>query len=365
MNRENPLFTMIVPAYNVEKYIKECLDSFLWQTDQDFKVIIVNDGATDSTGEIAKTYAACYPSLFQYVEQENHGLGAARNVGLTLVDTPYVGFLDSDDWLDCFFYEKVKRELIRQEEAVDIVFTLPWIYDMVSRQIQPWHDKELMEQLFYPYGGEENVPSRVMNVNMNRGFELYDLEASCCRCIFRTSFLKQIGFQFSEGLKWEDVQPHFLAIHYATRCVGVKSTGFFYRINSGSQITSGSSAFRLDIVPVFERTIHMAVDARWHDLEIAHIVKMLLNFSLWSIAVTNSDYIDPLLNQLHSLFCTIPSKYLKLYLKRCSLHHFREKVLIWILRSPFYESLDDYILRGKGVLCMVWMRKILNRIRRK
>lgn len=365
MDSASPLFTVIVPAYNVEKYIGECLDSFLRQTDPDFKVLIVNDGATDSTGEIAKTYAAAYPDVFQYVEQENRGLGAARNVGLALVDTLYVGFLDSDDWLDCFFFEKVKRELTWQKEPVDIFFTLPWIYDMVSRQIQPWNDKDLLERLFYAQGDAEDVPSRVMNIDAEFGLQLYDLEASSCRCIFRTAFLKQIGFRFSEGLKWEDVQPHFLAIHHAKRCVGVKSTGFFYRVNSGGQITSGNGASRLDIIPVFENTFHMAAEAGWSDSEIAHIAKMLCSFSNWSIGITNCEYIDLLLKQLHVFFHTIPSKYFRLFLQQDSGHCLRERILIWMLRSPFYGILGDYRFRERAAVCLNRVRNLMNKLRRR
>lgn len=365
MNTQKPLFTIIVPAYNVEKYLSECLDSLLFQTEINHKVIIVNDGSTDTTGVIAQKYAALHSDLIQYIEQENQGLGAARNSGLALVDTPYVTFLDSDDWLDCYFIEKIKRELSRQEEMVDIIFTLPWIYDNSTQQIQEWHDKILLEQLFYPNGGEENVPSCVMNIKMERGLELFDLEPSSCRRVYRTEFLKQIHFQFPAGVKWEDVLPHFQSIHYAKRCIGVKSTGFFYRINTGGQITSGCGASRLDIVPVFADTLKMAMQDGWTDREIAHIIRMLWSFIFWSIGVTNSEYIESLLKELHGLFRIIPKKYFNLYFKLCSPHRLREKVLTWLFRSPFYGILKDYRSRKKGVMWALRFRRMKNILWRK
>lgn len=365
MSTTTPFLTIIVPAYNVEKYLDDCLNSLLTQTEQNHKVIIVNDGSTDSTGEIAKRYAAMYPNLFQYIEQENQGLGAARNTGLACVDTPYVGFLDSDDWLDCHYVGKVKKELSRQEEMVDIIFTLPWIYDNASHQIQAWYDKELLEQLFYPYGGDENVPSHILSAKMENGFKLYDLEPNVCRRIFRTEFLNLLHFQFPEGLKWEDISPHFETIHRAKRCIAVKSTGFFYRINTSGQITAGTGKTRLDIIPVFQATFHTAVENEWSDVEIAHIIKMLWSFTSWSIGVTNTEYIEPLLKGLHGLFRSIPKKYFTLYLATCSPHRLREKVMTWVLRSPFYSILKDYRTRQKGAVWAMRFRRLKNAIWRR
>ena len=361
MCEKKPLLTVVVPAYNLE----ECLDSLINQTEIDHKVIIVNDGSKDRTGEIARIYAEKYSNMIRYVEQENQGLGSARNTGMALVDTPYITFLDSDDWLDCHYVEKVKREVGRQEEAVDIIFTLPWIYDTATHQIQEWHDKVLMEQLFYPYGGEENKPSQIINVNSDRGLELYSLEASSCRRIYRMEFLRRIDFKFPVGVKWEDVKPHFQVIHNAKRCIGVKSTGFLYRINTGNQITSGGGASRLDIIPVFSDTLQMAIKEGWSELEIAYVLRMLWSFTLWSIEETNLEYISPLLEKLHEFFLTIPKKYFSIYFDLCSPHRLREKVLTWVLRSPFYGLLKDYRTRQKGLRCALKIRHIKNLFRRK
>ena len=86
-NNEKGLLTIVIPIYNVEKYLKQCLDILVYQTTQNFEVILVNDGSTDRSGEIAQDYASRYG--YQYIYQENAGLGAARNTGLKNVQTPY------------------------------------------------------------------------------------------------------------------------------------------------------------------------------------------------------------------------------------------------------------------------------------
>lgn len=357
------LLTVVVPAYNVEKYLGDCLDSLLCQTVTNHKIIVVNDGSKDTTGIIAQGYAAEHPDMIQYVEQENQGLGAARNTGLALVNTEYVAFLDSDDWWDCLFMEKLEREIARHEEKPDLIFSLPWIYDAVSNQCRPWYDKPTLEMIFYPNGGNENVGSREVSIKDDR--RIYELEANACRRIYRTQFLKDEGFQFPVGVKWEDVQPHFQLIHKAKRCIGLKSTGFIYRINTGGQITAGGGASRMDMIPVYRNTLQMAFDASWPKEEIAYILRMLWSFTAWSIAVTNTDYIDALLHGLHGLYRTIPKRYFKVYFNLCSPHRRREMAMIWIIRSPFYGLLKDYRTRKCGENILAKVRNIRNRLRRK
>ena len=77
-----PLLTIVVPAYNVEKYLAECLDSLINQTMMNHKIIVVNDGSTDGTDEICHSYADKYPQLITYISQKNNGQGGARNTGL-------------------------------------------------------------------------------------------------------------------------------------------------------------------------------------------------------------------------------------------------------------------------------------------
>lgn len=365
MCEKRPLLTVVVPAYNVEKYLEECLESLINQTETDHKVIIVNDGSRDRTGEIAKRYAEKYSHLIRYVEQKNQGPGAARNNGMSYVDTPYVTFLDSDDWWDCFFVEKFKREIARQEEETDIVFTLPWIYDSATERIVDWYDRWTFEELFYPYGGEENIPSQVININSNKGIKLYSLEVNACRKIYNANFLKRIGFEFPIGVKWEDVEPHFHALHNAKRCIGIKSTGFFYRINTENQITGGSGKSRLDIIPVFKNLIERSVREKWSESEIAYIIRTLWSFTQWSIEVTNEEYINLFLREVHCLFKKIPKKYFSIYFKLCSPHRLRESVLTFVLRSPFYYILNDYIMRQAGLAICLKIRQIKNKIWRK
>lgn len=95
---EKPTLSVVVPVYNVEDYLAECLDSVLVQPYDDVEVVLVDDGSTDSSGEIARRYADTHPR-FRLVRQANAGLGAARNAGVAAATGEYLTFLDSDDRL--------------------------------------------------------------------------------------------------------------------------------------------------------------------------------------------------------------------------------------------------------------------------
>lgn len=112
---EQPLISIIVPCYNVENYLRDCVDSLIAQNYPILEIILVDDGSTDATGIIAKKYAEKYQNII-YVYRENGGLSAARNTGLELAKGGYVAFVDSDDWVDYDYISKLYKA-IRQNHS--------------------------------------------------------------------------------------------------------------------------------------------------------------------------------------------------------------------------------------------------------
>lgn len=100
--------SVIIPVYNVEKYIDKCLGSLAEQSMQDFEIIIVNDGTKDHSEEVIKKYIESHKNLnIKYVKKENGGLASARNYGLKYATGKYISFLDADDYLDKDLFEKL------------------------------------------------------------------------------------------------------------------------------------------------------------------------------------------------------------------------------------------------------------------
>lgn len=115
---EKPLISVIVPAYNVEKFIGKCIDSILRQSFKDFEVLLIDDGAKDSTPEICDACAK-KDSRIKVYHKENGGLSDARNYGIDRMQGKYVTFIDSDDYVDSGYFEYLYG-LITQEEDIQI-----------------------------------------------------------------------------------------------------------------------------------------------------------------------------------------------------------------------------------------------------
>ena len=108
--QESPLVSVIIPIYNVEKYLRECLDSVINQSYTNLEIICVNDGSTDSSGEIVQEYAK-KDCRIVYIEQQNSGQSIARNVGLERVKGEWIYFLDADDYIDLDCLEEMVSAL--------------------------------------------------------------------------------------------------------------------------------------------------------------------------------------------------------------------------------------------------------------
>lgn len=331
------LLTIIVPAYNVEKYVGDCLESLINQTKNNHKVIIINDGSTDMTEKICQNYQNKYPDLITYVYQDNQGLGDARNSGLKMVESPYVCFLDSDDWLNTKYVECFSNLIDDVDELPDLIFTLPWVYDTITKRVSPWKDKERYDRIFAVKDGISQV-----QINSRQCPELYALEVNACRKIYKTEFLKQNNFSFPMHLKWEDVPGHFYLLHQANTCMALPQIGFFYRVNQGGQITAGGGASRLDLIPIFEQLLDVARNYEFNKTEMAYVLRLIADFSKWSIDVTNMDFIRPLLDGVHKIFQTFTKDEVDYYLNTLSTNRETEAGFISCLAGDRYWELEDY-----------------------
>ena len=111
----NKLISIIVPIYNVEKYLRRCIDSIINQTYKNLEVILIDDGSPDNCGKICDEYAQSDPRI-KVIHKANGGLSDARNTGIDAACGQYIFFLDSDDWIDCKCIEKLNN-LIKTRDA--------------------------------------------------------------------------------------------------------------------------------------------------------------------------------------------------------------------------------------------------------
>ena len=111
---QNPLISVIVPVYNVAAWLPRCVDSVLAQTYQNLEILLIDDGSTDASGEICDAYAEKDPRI-RVIHKKNGGLSSARNAGLDVSNGQYLGFVDSDDWIEPEMYAEMLALMVRNE----------------------------------------------------------------------------------------------------------------------------------------------------------------------------------------------------------------------------------------------------------
>lgn len=145
-----PKLSVIVPVYNTEKYLRECIDSILAQTFTDFELILVDDGSTDGSGAICDEYAK-QDERIRVIHQVNGGITVARKSGVRIACGEYVTFVDSDDWIDKNMY----RTMLAQESADVVIcnmirFTNDAMFEIKCCVNPDEYDKEKLQDRFYP-----------------------------------------------------------------------------------------------------------------------------------------------------------------------------------------------------------------------
>lgn len=141
------IITFVVPCYNSQDYMKRCVDSLL-PGGEDVEIIIVNDGSSDRTGEIAQAYEQKYPSIVRAVQKENGGHGSGVNTGLSMAEGTYFKVVDSDDWVEEKAYKKVLH-LLKEPYAPDLL-----VCNYVYNHLYEHRQKSMSYQNVFP---EERV----------------------------------------------------------------------------------------------------------------------------------------------------------------------------------------------------------------
>lgn len=128
--------SVIVPVYNVEQYLNKCLDSLVNQTLKEMEILVVNDGSPDNSQAIIDEYVDKYPERVRAFCKENGGQGSARNMALDYARGEYIGFVDSDDWVELTMYEKMYQKAVDEKAKIVICNTVDHYpgYDVYHRQ---------------------------------------------------------------------------------------------------------------------------------------------------------------------------------------------------------------------------------------
>lgn len=215
-------FSVIIPVYNVEAYLRDCLDSVLKQTFADWEAVCVNDGSTDGSADILNEYAA-RESRLKVITQPNGGLSVARNTGIKAAEGEYVLFLDSDDWLE----ENALEVLSANLDGEDM---LCFSGRRFFESEKAFHDADQLKPQSYASG---------MDYYNENALLARDFAFVCVVLrIYKREFLSRHNLQFKEGIFHEDNLFTPLACYYAGKVKVINDCLYDYRVRSNSITTT-------------------------------------------------------------------------------------------------------------------------------
>ena len=233
--------SVIVPVYNVEKYIDKCLDSLVNQTLEDIEIIMVNDGSPDNSQKIIDKYAKKYPNKVKSYIKENGGQGSARNLGLEHASGKYISFVDSDDWIDKNALEEMYN--LANKNNSDIV-----ICDMIDHFLL---DNEEEKQIYHNCTNYESV---------------FRVTPSACNKIFKKEVIGNL--RFIPKIWYEDFN-FTTKILLNTQNISVISKGF-YHCSCGhiSTMNNNNSLKNLDMITALDDIIKYSKENKKYDRNI-------------------------------------------------------------------------------------------------
>lgn len=213
--------SVIIPVYNTQDYLSDCVDSILRQTLEDIEIILINDGSTDNSGKIIDGYVQKYPGKIRALTLVNGGQGRARNFGIDIAQGEFLSFIDSDDYLEANALELMYSAAL--ENNADIV-----VCDMEKR---------------FDDGRREYVKAALQNDPLASA-------GSSSNKIFRRSRVGEI--RFPVGLWYEDFAFSAKLLLRSRKTVFVEKPLYIYRCGQSSTMNNNNARKNLDIIAIME-----------------------------------------------------------------------------------------------------------------
>ncbi len=237
-----PIISVIVPVYNVQDYLVQCLDSILSQTFPYFELICVNDGSTDKSRDILEKYKK-RDYRIKIIDKENGGLSSARNAGMKIAKGEFLSFIDSDDWVDKTMLEKLYKNI--QDTNSDIAICAVHQFDETNQQIDdsnPYYTLGFFDSTF---------DGRSFSYKDTKPF-IMDVCVMAWNKLYRKSLTDKYNAHFPDGFIFED-GPFFFSIFFKTQrvCI-VRDFLYYYRINRKNSIIQKAGKKFLDVIDVSE-----------------------------------------------------------------------------------------------------------------
>lgn len=312
--------SIILCAYNEEKYIKDAIESALKQTLKDIELIIVNDGSTDKTENIIKNY---HDTRIKLINQKNKGLGASRNTGLNNVSGEYIMFLDADDYL----VENAAEIAYKEASAKNTDLSFFKIINYSTEYYESdWFSLKSFNQAFN---------DRVFNAKDTKDFQ-FDMSVSACQKIYKTEFLEKINAKFPENINFEDM-PFFYYVYLKAKRITLIQDFLYIRRKHEGSITNKVDSKFLDTVKAGQILMDIFIKNNWYEEYKYDLLAYKINGPRYALMSIDEEYKQELYGLIKKDYIQIKeTKYYNDYLT--NLGPVKKKFFTDIIKSENYED---------------------------
>ena len=239
--------SVIIPCYNVERYIAECLDSIINQTIglECMEIILIDDASTDNTVAILQEYEAKYPEQVMVIMCEKNGRqGTARNIGLSYASGKYISFVDSDDWIHRDMY-RCLVDIIERTDSDIVQFRYTWDAEAVKRI-----DAKTLECKLYDYSDKEKRRQYILNSNI--------LNESCTTKFYKRDVINKAGVRYAEGVSYEEPLFTYPLKFFVDKVVVTETPFYYYRYNA-----SGTTAEHMNRINTLSEHLYVQMETHY------------------------------------------------------------------------------------------------------
>lgn len=338
--------SIIVPVYNTAKYLDKCIQTLIKQTLEDIEIIFIDDGSEDGSAEILKNYAK-NDKRISILNQNHKRQGAARNYGLSIAQGEYIGFVDSDDWVELDMFEKLYYQA--KETDSDIVMCSMNTFEDGTNKIivNTYNTLDIFNQKFF-----ENsfTPQDTLNF-------IFNISVSPCNKIYRKSLIVKNNIKFPENIYFEDNAFFFKSWLNAQKISLLNQKLYQYRKSTAS--TTKSDKNKLDIFKTLDLTKNILEENNYYNrLKTDYLRYKSASLQYWFSSIQNKSikllfFIKLLMEMPTVALLPILIKIKELKLLLILLFDKKNKIILWGASNFLANFLKKHKIHNTNILGIV------------
>jgi glycosyltransferase involved in cell wall biosynthesis len=295
MNKIIPKISIIIPVYNADTYLRECLDKIITQSLKEIEIICINDNSKDNSLKILKEYEKKDKRIRIINLEETKGQSHARNEGMKIAKGEYIGFADADDFVEEKMYEKMYTSA--KEKNAEIAMCKSKIYDEINKSYRE-------DEYFALACFDEKFSNKYFEHTKTADF-IMKINVSVWNKIYKRKFLEKIKINFAEGFIYEDLPFFYESYTKAKRVILVNEFLYNYRINTINSTMTKTDKNTKDRIDMVSKTYNILREQNYYEKIKSNLINWIIHDLIYRFLITDSKYQKEYFFRMKKFFKTI------------------------------------------------------------